>query len=164
VASPPGTGPAPTRCESAFGGKDTTGTPARNGPGDSSSGPLDTDRHPAENPGEFTAHGTPISRQSPTRRAVVVSGFVEVDLSRHVDRASGIYDDATAVIHRSLSGCPAGVDVRVRLGRAIYVFGPVIDVLAELTAEARSVEVVGSDPRGPAYVVPRLRERLEVVV
>jgi hypothetical protein len=134
-------------------------------PGDSSSGPLTTDRHPAENPGEkFTPDGTPHQRQPTTCHAVAVSGVVEVDLSRHVDRAGGIYDDAHHVVHRSLSDCPAGVDVRVRLGRAIYVFGPVIDVLAELTAEARSVEVVGSDPRGPAYVVPRLRERLEVVV
>jgi hypothetical protein len=93
-----------------------------------------------------------------------VSGTVEVDLSRHVDRGGGIYDDGRHAVYRVLTDCPPGVDVRVRLGRAIYVYADVLDVLAELTAGARSVEVVGTDPRGPAYVVPRLRERMEVVV
>ena len=136
---------------------------ARNGPGDSSSGPLVTDRHPAENPGEkFTRNGTPVPRQRTTRRAVVVTGVVELDLSRHVDRCGGIYDDARTAVHRGLSTLPPGAGVRVRLGRARWVSGSVLDLLAEYLLDAGSVEVVGTDDCGPSHVVPRLRERLEV--
>lgn len=70
-------------------------------------------------------------------------------------------DHARFAVHSALADCPAGVDVRLRLGRANYVYDDVLDALAELTSDARSVEVVGTDPRGVAYVVPRLRERLE---
>jgi hypothetical protein len=112
---------------------------------------------------EANAHGTPSPRQQATRRAVVVSGVVEVDLSRHVDKGGGIWDDARYVVDRALSSCPAGVAVRLRIGRALYVFDPVLDVLADKTVDARFVEVVGNHPDAVALVVTGLRERLEVV-
>ena len=96
--------------------------------------------------------------------APVVSGVLEVDLSRHVDRSGGVYDDGRAAVHRVLSTCPAGVAVRVRLGRAQWVADPVLDLLAELTSGVRSVEVIGADDRGVAHVVPRLRDRYDMEV
>ena len=95
--------------------------------------------------------------------SAIVRGVVELDLSRHVDRGGCVYDDARAAVHRVLVTCPAGVAVRVRLGRAQWVADTVLDLLAELLLDAESVEVVGVDDRGVAHVVPRLRERLEVV-
>ncbi len=92
-----------------------------------------------------------------------VTGVLEVDLSRHVDRGGNIHNDARATVHRVLVTCPAGVALRVRLGRASWVADGVIDLVAELVADAASVEVVGADDTGPGYVVPRLRERLGVV-
>ncbi len=91
-----------------------------------------------------------------------VSGVVEVDLSRHVDRGGCVHTDARASVHRTLTTCPPGVAVRVRLGRASWVCDGVLDLLAELVADAASVEIVGSDDRGPAYVVPRLQDRLVI--
>lgn len=45
-------------------------------PGDSRGGPLTTDRHPAENPGEkFTANGTPNRRQKPATTLVVAHAY-----------------------------------------------------------------------------------------
>jgi hypothetical protein len=93
-----------------------------------------------------------------TRSAPAISGLVEVDLSRHVDRSGHVFDDAARMaLHRVLSPCPDGVGVRLRLGRARWVADPVLDLLAELTQAAASVEVVGSDDRGVAQVVLRLR-------
>lgn len=130
-------------------------------PADSRGGPLTTDRPTAENPGEkFTPHGTPNPRQSAAGRTIV-SGVVELDLSRHVDRAGLVMDHARYAVHGALADCPAGVDVRIRLGRASYVYDDVLDTLAAMTEHARSVEVVGTDARGVAYVVPRLRASLE---
>lgn len=114
-----------------------------------------------QNLGEkVTSEDATDGRQPSRRRAVVVSGVVEVDLSRHVDRAGGIYDDARYVVDRALRSCPAGADVRVRIGRALYVYDTVLDALADLVINARSLEVIGTDDRGVAYVVPRLRERV----
>jgi hypothetical protein len=95
--------------------------------------------------------------------AARITGVVELDLSRHVDRVGCVYDDARAAVHRTLSTCPAGITVRVRLGRAMWVSDGVLDLLTELTADAASVEVVGTDDRGPAHVVPRLLDRAGVV-
>ncbi len=86
-----------------------------------------------------------------------MSGVVEVDLSRHVDRGGCVFDDARMAVHRVLSTCPAGVAVRVRLGRAVWVADPVLDMLAELASDVASVEVVGADDRGVGHVVTRLR-------
>jgi hypothetical protein len=59
---PPGTTPAPTRRNHGSGGRDERKPP----PGNSRGGPLPTDRHPAENPGEkFTSNDTPRARQKP---------------------------------------------------------------------------------------------------
>jgi hypothetical protein len=91
-----------------------------------------------------------------------VSGVVEVDLSRHADRGGCVHTDARASVHRTLTTCPPRVAVRVRLGRAMWVCDGVLDLLAELVADAASVEIVGSDDRGPAYVVPRLQDRLVI--
>ncbi len=86
-----------------------------------------------------------------------VSGVVEVDLTRHVDRGGRMFDDARMAVHRVLSACPEGVAVRLQLGRAQWVADPVLDLLVELTEAAASVEVVGSDDRGVGHVVFRLR-------
>jgi hypothetical protein len=92
--------------------------------------------------------------------APVVTGVVEVDLSRHVDRGGYVHSDARAAVHRALVTLPPGVAVRVRLGRAVWVGDPVLDLLGELLEGAACVEVVGSDDRGVTHVVPRLRDRL----
>jgi hypothetical protein len=112
-------------------------------------------------PTKVYPEGTPSPRQSPSSRAVIVSGVVELDLSRHVDKGGGIWDDARYVLDRALSICPPGVAVRLRIGRALYVFDPVLDVLAEKTVDMRSVEVVGNYPDGVVLVVSGLRERME---
>lgn len=132
-------------------------------PGDSSSGPLVTDRHPAENPdaSKPTGNGTPYPRQSTSSRAVVVTGVIEVDLARHVDRGGGIWEDGRLAVHRALSSCPPGVRVRVRIGRALFLYDLVLDVLAEMTTTAPSVEIVGTYPDGVGAAVLGLRERLE---
>ncbi len=96
--------------------------------------------------------------------APIVTGVVELDLSRHVDRGGCVHSDARAAVHRALVTVPAGAAVRVRLGRATWVTDSVLDLLAELACDVASVEIVGGDDRGVAYVVPRLRERLEDVV
>ena len=91
----------------------------------------------------------------------VVTAVVEVDLSRHVDRGGLVHSDACAAVRRAFVTLPAGMAVRLRLGRAIAVGDTVLDLLAEMVEHAAAVEVVGSDDRGPAYVAPRLRNRLE---
>jgi hypothetical protein len=101
---------------------------------------------------------TTTDRQDAPRRAVpAVSGVVEVDLSRHVDRGGCVFDDARMAVHRVLATCPDGVAVRVRLGRAVWVADPVLDMLTELSSNVASVEVVGADDRGVGHVVARLR-------
>lgn len=92
------------------------------------------------------------------QKPVIVGGVVEVDLSRHVDRAGLVMDHARFAIHGALADCPAGVDVRLRLGRANYVYDDVLDTLASMAEHARSIEVVGTDARGVALVVRGLRE------
>jgi hypothetical protein len=135
---------------------------ARCGPGDSNAGPVAGDRRTADKrSGQLD--DTTDRGQAATRRAVpAVSGVVEVDLSRHVDRGGYVHSDARAAVHRALVTLPPGVAVRVRLGRAVWVGDPVLDLLGELLEGAACVEVVGSDERGVAYVVPRLCDRLEV--
>ncbi len=88
-----------------------------------------------------------------------VTGTLELDLSRHVDRGGSVFDDARMAVHRALSRCPDGVAVRVRLGRAQWVSDHVLDLLAELTFATSTVEIVGTDDIGIAYVVARLRQR-----
>lgn len=107
---------------------------------------------------------TPNAPSSPGRRAVLVRGVLEVDLSRHVSRDGLVCVDARAAVHRALSTCPDGVAVRVKIGRAQWVAPGVIDLVAELTCGAGQVEVVGSDDRGVAHAVGGLRDRLEQVV
>jgi len=102
-------------------------------------------------------------RAKESANAPRVAGVVEVDLSRHVDRSGGVYDDARVAVHRALVTLPAGVAVRVRLGRATWVCDGVLELLAEMLLSAASVEVVGGDDRGPAFVVPRLLDRLGAV-
>ena len=102
-----------------------------------------------------------LPEQRTSNRAVVVTGVIEVDLTRHVDRGGGIWDDGRLAVHRALSSCPAGVRVRVRIGRALYLYDLVLDVLAELTTTAPSVEIVGTYPDGVGAAVLGLRERLE---
>ncbi len=68
-----------------------------------------------------------------------------------------MFDDARMAVDRVLSTCPDGVRVRLRLGRARWVADPVLDMLDELTESVASVEVVGSDDRGIAQVVLRLK-------
>jgi hypothetical protein len=131
-------------------------------PGNSRGGPLTTDRPTAENPGEkFGSHPTPHLRQDPSRRAVTVRGVVELDLSRHADRAGDVWTDARAAVDRALRCVPAGVAVRIRLGRAKWLHDWLLDDLAELLLDVGSVEVVGGDDRGVAHAVGGLRERLE---
>lgn len=95
--------------------------------------------------------------------APVVRGVVELDVSRHVDRAGCIYDDARVAVHRALVTIPAGVAVRVRLGHARWLADGVLNLLAEMVADAASVEVVGADDRGVDRLVSRLNERLAVL-
>lgn len=90
----------------------------------------------------------------------VVAGALNLDLSAHVDRDGLLAGDARASVHRVLACCPAGITVRVGIGRATWVADSVLDLLSELLATVAFVEIEGTDDRGLAYVIPRLRSSL----
>ncbi len=89
-----------------------------------------------------------------------VRGVVLVDLAPHVNQNGWITTDAREAVHRVLATCPAHVAIRVDLGPATWLEPAVLQQLAELTATAGSVEVVGSDPDCLGRVVAGLRTLL----
>jgi hypothetical protein len=124
-------------------------------PGYSSARPRHTTGLPDNDLGEKSPHGPKSADRQPNRRAV--RGVVEVDLSRHVDRGGGLWDDARVALDRALCALPPGLLVRVRIGRALYAFDTVLDTLADLTVDAAGVEIVGRDDRGVAQFLDALR-------